>query len=70
MNEVFADTSFYVALSSRRDAWHAVASHYANQFSGRIVTTEFVILELGNTFTSGRARRHFTALRNFLNAEE
>ena len=47
MQAVFADTSFYLALCRTDDAAHqlAVAESRKNR---PIVTTEFVILELGN----------------------
>ena len=48
MIPVFADTSFYVALVSPRDALHARAVEVAGQLSGPILTTGFVLVEVGN----------------------
>ena len=44
---VFADTSFYLALMRSDDSLHAIAVREA-AVDRRIITSEFVILELGN----------------------
>lgn len=48
MTSVFADTSFYVAIVNPKDASHANAVEFARHFQGIIVTTEYVLIELGN----------------------
>lgn len=55
MSAVFADTSFYLALLDEREPLHdrAVAESKANR---PLITTEFIILELGNA--CGRAEDH------------
>ena len=55
MSAAFADTSFYLALLDERDPLHgrAVAESKANR---ALITTEFIILELGNA--CGRAEDH------------
>jgi len=55
VNAVFADTSFYLALLDERDPLHrlALAESHRNR---AIMTTEFVILELGNACS--RAEDH------------
>ena len=55
MNAVFADTSFYLALLDERDPLHdrAMTESKANR---PLITTEFIILELGNA--CGRAEDH------------
>ena len=55
MTAVFADTSFYVALMSRSDAAHERARAESRR-NRLIVTTEFVLLELGNA--CARAAHH------------
>ena len=50
----FADTSFYVAMLNTRDTWHSLAIECSQQFRGLSVTTDFVLIELGNwLFRSG-----------------
>lgn len=55
MSVVFADTSFYLALLDEADSLHqrALAESKVNR---SIITTEFIILELGNA--CGRAEDH------------
>ena len=48
MTEAFADTSFFVAFLSARDVDHAAAVDLMENFEGRIVTTDWVLAELGN----------------------
>ena len=55
MNAVFADTSFYLALLDERDPLHGLAIT-ESKVNRRIVTTEFIVLELGNA--CGRAEDH------------
>jgi len=55
MSEVFADTSFYLALLNPRDRHHGLAIESARRMPGRTVTTEFVLVEVGNGL-SGTAR--------------
>ena len=55
MNAVFGDTSFYLALLDERDTLHerALAESRVNR---PMLTTEFIILELGNA--CGRSEDH------------
>ena len=62
MNVVFADTSFYLALINPNDFHHERASRWSRSYHGRIVTTEYVLLELGNTLARGRWREVFLIL--------
>jgi len=61
VNAVFADTSFYLALLDERDALHqrALAESRRNQ---QILTTEFVVLELGNACSRAEDHADFMAL--------
>ena len=59
MASYFADTSFWIALSSKRDQYHAkaIAWHGAVVKSGsRIVTTEAVLWEWLNALASSTTR--------------
>jgi uncharacterized protein len=46
MRIVFADTSFYVAAMNPRDVNHARAETIGRTVRGRVVTTEYVLLEV------------------------
>ena len=48
MNEIFADTTFYVALTISRDQNHQAAADFAGSYLGRTITTEYVLLEVAN----------------------
>mgnify|MGYP001425776723 CR=1 FL=1 len=64
MTTVFVDTAALVALGNRQDQWHAQAVQLSRQLtlSGcRFVTTDAVLLEVGNTFS--RAAYKPVALR-------
>lgn len=54
MNEVFLDTSFAIALSSVTDQNYARAVKLANQIETnktRLVTTQAILLEIGNSLS-------------------
>jgi hypothetical protein len=48
MTTVFADSFFFFALNSTRDAHHRKAVHFVENFTGRIWTTSQVLTELGD----------------------
>jgi predicted nucleic acid-binding protein len=62
MKSIFADTSFYVALYNRRDSLHALAVAMAGRLTGRIVTSEFVLIEVANFFKRPGDRAAFAAI--------
>lgn len=62
MTAVFADTAFYVALLSSRDALHSRAVQFLAGYSGRIVTTEFILLEVANFNARPADRQRFVDL--------
>lgn len=59
MNVLFADTSFFVAFLHEDDVDHDTAHDYMANHEGEIITTDWILVELGN-FLSRRANRaHF-----------
>jgi predicted nucleic acid-binding protein len=52
MTPVFADTSFYVALLSPRDVWHARATTISQKIDREVVLTDFVLLEVANMYSA------------------
>ncbi len=62
MRTVFADTSFYVAAMSARDVNHDQARALGRGFRGRVVTTEYVLLEVATFFCMGANRVVFLDL--------
>lgn len=61
MNVVFADTFFYLALLDERDPAHTEALALSRT-TWAIVTTEFILLELGNACARVEDHADFLAL--------
>jgi uncharacterized protein len=70
MSTLLADTSFFVAYLNPRENCHATAVHWMTASSERIVTTEWILAELGNFLAEGPNRRLFVALARALSAED
>ena len=59
MNEIFLDTSFAIALSAITDQNHARAVELAEQIEDQnsyLVTTQAILLEIGNALSKQRYR--------------
>jgi predicted nucleic acid-binding protein len=69
MRRVFADTSFYVAMLNTNDACHDRANVLADQLSGEIITTEYIVIELGNWLSRSVSRGRFSRLFEGLHAD-
>ncbi|MBI4567262.1 MAG: type II toxin-antitoxin system VapC family toxin [Planctomycetes bacterium] len=66
--QVFADTSFFVALIQKGDLWHEKAKEMSEKASNSLVLTEFVLLEV-SALCSRRPERHlFSVLARSLYA--
>ncbi|QLE54356.1 type II toxin-antitoxin system VapC family toxin [Nostoc sp. TCL26-01] len=68
-SEVFLDTSFAIALSSPRDRLHQRAVQLANlleEVGTRLVTTQTVMLEIGNVLSQQPNRHQAIVLLNSL----
>lgn len=62
MKPVFADTSFYIALVSPCDVHHPDALAYLRTHRGRVATTDYVLIEVGNWLSRTGDRPSFVAL--------
>jgi predicted nucleic acid-binding protein len=69
MTATFGDTSYFVAAFSPRDQLYAVARGLYQSFSGRLVTTEFVLIQVANFFSRASARATFQKLLGALKAD-
>ena len=58
MNRLFADTSFFVAFLNPRDESHILARGYMADFAS-LLTTVWLIAELGNYLCKGKNRKLF-----------
>jgi predicted nucleic acid-binding protein len=66
----FADTSFWIALVDRRDAYHYQATEWSRKIGGSIVTTDAELLETGNTFSRPGWREKVIALVDHIMARD
>src|ERR1700733_7166413 len=57
MNQAFADTSYWIALLNPRDELHRLAQSVSTTLAGaRIVTSEWILAELLNSFADHGTR--------------
>ena len=68
MSAVFADAFFYVALLNRDDNYHARALAFASQSGIRIITTEWVLIEVADAFARSRTRQKIPGFISALEA--
>lgn len=52
MNVVFADTHYFIALLNPKDAAHRAAIKFTSSYQGRLVTTEWVLVEVAGRAAS------------------
>ena len=64
--KVFGDTVHFIALLSTTDRWHARAIAINRQSPGALVTTEWVLTEVGDAFSHPTAREKFIRLLQLL----
>ncbi len=62
MKTVFADTSFYLAAANPGDEAHEESASYARGYTGAIVTTEYVLVEVANRLSRSGDREVFIGL--------
>ena len=60
--KAFGDAVYFIALLSTRDRWHARAIAINRQLPGLLVTTEWVLTEVGDAFSQPGARQQFIRL--------
>lgn len=72
MAEVFLDTAYAIALSSRNDLFHRQAVLLADQLGAsgtHLITTRAVLLEIGNALSKQRYRSAAVRLLDALEAD-
>jgi len=70
LQDVFADTSFWIALVIKQDQYHQRARDCSQRISGQIVTTGPVLLETANTLSRASWRSHGVALIDRLQSRD
>ena len=57
MNEVFADTFYYIALLNPADHFHAAAIQATQALTSRLVTTAWVLTEVADALSAPAVRQ-------------
>jgi predicted nucleic acid-binding protein len=69
--DVFVDTSFVVALVNEKDQHHRLALELSRQFTGhRLVTTDAILLEIGNALSRKFKRECIETIEDFLTSDD
>jgi len=68
MTTVFADTFFFIAQLNPHDRAHKKASAFTGSYQGRMMTTDWVMVELADAFARSPNRGTFVALYRKLEA--
>ena len=70
-NEIFVDTSFILARVNKRDAYHARADELTGVFAKNpLVTTDAVILEIGNALSRNFKTQAVEIIDYFFNSPD
>ena len=69
MNVVFADTVYFLALLNPMDQWHVRARELSRKPPGPLLTTEFVLMEVGDGLSHPDNRGRFARLLQLLRAQ-
>ena len=69
MNACFADTSYFLALLIPGDTNHASAHAWSRQSRTSMVTTEYVVMEVGNFLSPQPTRGLFAAFLRALQSD-
>ncbi len=66
---VFADTFALIAWLNPRDNAHALVTAYLDRFTGRLVTTEWVLMEVADALSAPEARSTAVAFLQAVRAD-
>lgn len=69
MKETFADTFYFLALLNPRDKAHRQAQEVGNSLEGRLITSEYVLIEVGDALSRPLDRPRFLSLVEALTAD-
>src|SRR5438093_1412738 len=70
MKPCFADTFFFLAWWNRRDLAHARVEEFVGEYTGRLLTTRWVLMEVADAFASSRMRREVRRLFAEIESDE
>jgi hypothetical protein len=66
MSAVFADTVYFLALLNPADQWHSCARELSTKPPGALVTTDFILMEVGDALSRPQDRSRFARLLELL----
>jgi hypothetical protein len=69
VNALFADTHYFLALLHKGDAAHLKAAALAEKITNPIITTEWVLTEVGDALAAVKFRPRFVQLVDALRAD-
>jgi len=69
MTFTFADTFYYLALLNPRDANHAKAIAASREQQGKLVTTRWVLAEVGDAMAAPQYRQRFVDLMRAIESD-
>lgn len=67
---IFLDTSYVIALADAQDQWHGRARDWSNAAPGKLLTTEYVLWECVNYFSSPIDRPKAAAIADYLRTDK
>jgi hypothetical protein len=70
MKTIIADTYYFLAVGSELDQGHQRAVQYAASYTGRLVTSEWVLTEVGDALASPAQRERFLELLALIHDDE
>ena len=70
MSNVFADSFYFIALMNVRDAYHVEAAALSESLVGPIITTQWVLVEVADAFSSPKDRNRFIDLLELLQTDD
>jgi uncharacterized protein len=66
MKETFADTFYFLAILNPRDQAHHLAQEAVQKLEGRLVTTDYVLIEVADAMSRPQDRPRFLKLMEAL----
>jgi predicted nucleic acid-binding protein len=70
MTTVFADSYYYLAMVSDRDEGHTKAMEFMTSYRGRLITTEWVLTEVGDGLSRRNDRAAFLEVLGIVQTDE
>jgi uncharacterized protein len=70
MKRVFGDSFFFIALLNPHDSYHQRAAQLSRDWEGQIITTRWVLAEIGNALSGVNARPSFVTFLEGLKQQD